>query len=368
MKRRTHAFARRASGCGFAALLLLAAGATRCESTDPGCNDLNCATRFARGEDADPGGGARAAPAPTVASVSKPGPHKVAKLGESDGLRNGPGYKGATVYFPRDGQPPYGSVVIVPGYVSPERSIKAWGPFYASHGIVAMTIGTNSSRDRPKARSLALLDAITSLRAENKRAGSPLRGRLDVTRFAVSGWSMGGGGAQLAAVGMPQLKAVVALCPWKPNAKFSHSVPVLIFGGSKDNLAPVSKNASPHYKNTPHNTPKLLFEVRGAGHWIANDPQGANGAVGRFGLCWLKVFLDDDPRYRQFLLVKPPTASQFLNNLARPKAATGAVFRVGPPSSLGRFDFGRGPVGPRDSPSPAPVSGYRPAALTALRR
>ena len=157
--RRTHAFARRASGCGFAAALLLAAGATRCESTDPGCNDLICATGFVRAAAADTGGGARAAPAPTVASVSKPGPHKVAKLGESDGLRNGPGYKGATVYFPRDGQPPFGSVVIVPGYVSPERSIKAWGPFYASHGIVAMTIGTNSSRDRPEARSLALLDA-----------------------------------------------------------------------------------------------------------------------------------------------------------------------------------------------------------------
>ena len=33
-----------------------------------------------------------------------------------------------------------------------------------------------------------------------------------------SGWSMGGGGAQLAAVEDPTLRAVVALYPWEPKS------------------------------------------------------------------------------------------------------------------------------------------------------
>ena len=254
-------------------------------------------------------------PRPTLQSVSRHGPYQVKRYGEEKGLRNGPRYKGATVYYPVDGPPLLPSIVIVPGYISPERSIRAWGPFYASHGIVAMTIGTNRRQDDPAARRRALLDAVVSLKLEHRRATSPLRGRLSVSRFAVSGWSMGGGGALEAATRSPQLKAIVALCPWNPYQTFSHRVPVLFLAGQRDRLAPVAENALRHYRTTPAATPKLLFEVRNEGHWIANSPRGANGAIGRLALCWLKVFLEDDPRYLPFLTQEPRSASRFLNNL-----------------------------------------------------
>lgn len=254
-------------------------------------------------------------PQPTLQSVTQPGPYQVARYREKDGLRNGPRYRGATVYYPVDGPAPFASIVIVPGYISPERSIRAWGPFYASHGIVAMTIGTNRPQDDPAARRRALLDAITSLKLENRRVNSPLNGRLAVTRFAVSGWSMGGGGALEAATRAPQLKAVVALCPWNPYQTFSHRVPVLFLAGQRDRLAPVADNALRHYDKTPATTPKLFFEVRDEGHWIANMPQGGDGAIGRLALSWLKVYLEDDLRYRPFLLQRPASASRFRNNL-----------------------------------------------------
>ena len=47
------------------------------------------------------------------------------------------------------------SNVIVPGIASPESSIQDWGPFYASHGIVAMTIGTNHLLEQPAGRGAA---------------------------------------------------------------------------------------------------------------------------------------------------------------------------------------------------------------------
>ena len=254
-------------------------------------------------------------PQPTLQSVTRPGPYRVKRYREKDGLRNGPRYRGATVYYPVDGPDPLASIVIVPGYISPERSIRAWGPFYASHGIVAMTIGTNRPQDDPAARRRALLDAMTTLKLENRRDKSPLKGRLAVTRFAVSGWSMGGGGALEAATREPQLKAIVALCPWNPYQTFSHRVPVLFLAGQRDRLAPVSDNALRHYDKTPASTPKLLFEVRNEGHWIANAPQGGDGAIGRVALSWLKVYLEDDLRYRPFLRQRPACASRYRSNL-----------------------------------------------------
>ena len=259
---------------------------------------------------------------PTVESLAVAGPYNVERLREADGLRDGPGYRGATIYYPAETSHPLASVVIVPGWGSSERSIQGWGPFFASHGIVTMTIGTNNPpKDFPKDRADALIDAIATLAAENTREESPIFQRLDLSRIAVSGWSMGGGGAQLAAVQNPTLKAAIGLCPWhEPGGIFNHAVPLLIIGGENDRRAPFNEHALIHYCTTPSTTPKLLFEVRGAGHWVANGPKGiyrdtGNGDVGRIALAWLKVFLVGDERYRKFLLTEPESASRFETNI-----------------------------------------------------
>jgi len=76
----------------------------------------------------------------TIESLSNPGAYDVATLTEADGLRNGPDYFGATVYYPTNGTPPYASIAIVPGFTASPESVEAWGPFYASHGIVTIII------------------------------------------------------------------------------------------------------------------------------------------------------------------------------------------------------------------------------------
>ena len=84
----------------------------------------------------------------------------------------------------------------------------------SASGYLAMTIGTHSPfHDLPTARANALLDAVEALKEEHARSESALEGRLDVTRFAVAGWSMGGGGCQLAALTDPSLKCVLAFAP-----------------------------------------------------------------------------------------------------------------------------------------------------------
>jgi hypothetical protein len=143
-----------------------------------------------------------------VATASKAGPLNVKSYGEADGLRNGPNNGSQTLWYPVNGKPPYAAVAIVPGWVSSERDIYAWGPFLASHGIVTLAIGTNNpAGDYPPEREAARLDALETMKAENTRDGGPLKAKLDLKRLGVVGWSMGGGGVMLAAkdVGRPRV-------------------------------------------------------------------------------------------------------------------------------------------------------------------
>ena len=59
----------------------------------------------------------------TVESLTNPGPFEVETLTEADGIRNGPDYLGATIYYPTNAAPPYASIAIVPGYTALPSSV-----------------------------------------------------------------------------------------------------------------------------------------------------------------------------------------------------------------------------------------------------
>jgi dienelactone hydrolase len=249
---------------------------------------------------------------PSVESATDPGPFEVDTL--TSELRDGPFYGSQTLHVPVGAEPPFAGVAVVPGFISPEASIRAWGPFLASHGIVALTIGTNAGGDPPEVRAQALLDALDTLRAENERSGSPLEGAVALDRLGVMGWSMGGGGTLIAANETPELRAAVSFAAWSPGARFADNrVPTLMLAGSADGLA--GGQSQGFFESMPETTPKMLFEVAGGPHDIANDPRSADGEIGRYGLSWLKVFLEGDERYRQFLLETPSRQSDFRSNL-----------------------------------------------------
>lgn len=254
----------------------------------------------------------------TIESLSNPGPFEVATLTEADGIRNGPDYDVATIYYPTNATPPYAAIAIVPGFNSLPSSVEEWGPFYASHGIVTIIIATNSVFDFPEARAEGLLDALETLRQENTRASSPLENAIDETKFAVSGWSMGGGGAQRAAVLDNTIKGVVALCPWLPNPVLNHDSPVVIFSGENDVVAPPNIHANVHYNTTPESTDKLLFEIDNGNHSVANTPEGGGGIIGQIALSWFKLYVEENdcycPLLTDELLINPTVASNVLSS------------------------------------------------------
>lgn len=251
--------------------------------------------------------------APTLQSATSTGEFTVQTF--TEGLRNGPDYGTQTMHFPVDAEPPFAAVAVVPGFTAPESSIRSWGPFLASHGIVTLTIGTNSPTDSPDVRARALLDALATLKAENTRAGSPLVGSIDTTRLGVMGWSMGGGGTLIASNANPDIRAAITMAAWSPGQRFSaDQVPTLLFAGSADNVA--GGQSQGFFDSIPPSTPKMLYEVEGGSHSVANSPSGGAGEVGRYGLAWLKVFLESDERFRQFLLQDPTRESEFRENLS----------------------------------------------------
>ena len=237
------------------------------------------------------------------------GPYDVDWIYESDGLRNGPYYLGATLYYPINTSESLASIVIVPGWGMPESSIQNWGPFFASWGIIAMTIGTNNPYDWPEERAEALLDAIETIKQENVRSDSPVYGMVDINSFAVCGYSMGGGGAQWAATIDSYLDAVVALNPalaiydtincTDPEFDYyclvpehlNHSTPVLIITGENEDANGTSATGYNHYEYTPNATDKMFFQVSNSGHEAAYGPYGANGEVGEKSMQWLKFHL-----------------------------------------------------------------------------
>jgi dienelactone hydrolase len=292
------------------------------------------------------------------------GPNAIATLDAQHLCETHESFSSATIYFPKESEKSQllPSIVLVGGWGCGERAMAAWAPFFASHGIVAMTIGTPAPwKDTPEARCQALLDASQALQSEHTRSDSPLHQRLDLNARAVMGYSLGGGGAQLAALKDPTLKCSVAICPHDGREhgtqfppELSASVPVLFVCSERDKEADPQKQAWAQYKKT--SAPKLIFEISGGDHYSATGPAGGTksefeqggepyvlcncllamvcgiapcpfgtyngptgfakkeaprGAIGGVVLAWLQLFLLDDESARSRLAARPDVASGF---------------------------------------------------------
>ncbi|PSK62819.1 Poly(ethylene terephthalate) hydrolase [Micromonospora sp. MH33] len=145
------------------------------------------------------------------------------------------GFGGGVVYYPTStSEGTFGAIAISPGYTATWSSLSWLGPRIASHGFVVIGIETNTLLDQPDSRGRQLLAALDYLVQR-----STVRGRIDASRLAVAGHSMGGGGTLEAAAARPSLQAAVPLAPWNLDKTWSGvTVPTLIVGGESDTVAP----------------------------------------------------------------------------------------------------------------------------------
>ncbi len=151
------------------------------------------------------------------------------------------GFRAGTIYYPTstaDGT--FGAVAISPGFTATQSSIAWLGPRLASFGFVVITIDTNTTSDQPDSRGDQLQAALDYLVSSRSGVAS----RIDRTRLAVMGHSMGGGGTLSAARDNPALQAAIPLTAWHATKNWSTvQVPTLVIGAQNDTVASVSSHS-----------------------------------------------------------------------------------------------------------------------------
>ncbi|UWE11277.1 poly(ethylene terephthalate) hydrolase family protein [Actinacidiphila bryophytorum] len=231
-------------------------------------------------------------PDPTTASVAAShGPFATSQTSVAPGN----GFNGGTIYYPTDTSAgTWGAVAIVPGYTALFSNEEAWmGPWLSSFGFVVIGIETNSRNDFDAARGTQLLAALDYLTQR-----SPVKDRVDTSRLSVIGHSMGGGGVVYASEHRPSLKAAVALAPFSPSQDMStDQVPTMVMAGQNDTVVTPSY-LDGLYATMPAATQSDFVQIAGADHVWYTHPQTTEM---RLLIPWLKIFVDDDTRYSQFL-------------------------------------------------------------------
>lgn len=221
------------------------------------------------------------------------GEESISRLG-SDGFRRG------TMYYPTGTDETFGVVAISPGYTASESTISWLGPRLASFGFAVVTIDTDSRYDQPRQRAAQLHSALDHAIADD--VVGPL---IDDDRQAVMGHSMGGGGALQAAEDREAIRAAVPLTPWNLKKDWSGmTTPTLIIGAERDRTAPIRTHSIPFYESLTSAESRAYLELSGASHFA---PNRSNTTIAKYSIAWLKLHLDGDQRYAQFLDPGPDT-------------------------------------------------------------
>ena len=241
-------------------------------------------------------------PTPTTASISATrGSFAISQTTVSS--VSATGFGGGTIYYPTStAEGTFGAVAVAPGFTAGQSSMAWYGPRLASQGFVVFTIDTNSRFDQPASRGDQLLAALDYLTQR-----SSVRTRIDASRLAVMGHSMGGGGTLEAAKDRPSLQAAIPLTGWNTDKSWPEvRTPTLVIGAENDTVASVSSHSIPFYNSLPSTLDKAYLELDGASHFT---PNSSNTTIAKYSISWLKRFVDNDTRYDQFIC-PGPTGSQ----------------------------------------------------------
>lgn len=240
-------------------------------------------------------------PNPTTASLENEnsGPYNVDDMNVSSWVF---GFGGGTIHYPTNASGQMGAIAVIPGYLSYESSIEWWGPRLASHGFVVITMNTNSIYDQPNSRADQLDAALDYVIDESNSTFSPISGMVDETRLGAIGWSMGGGGSLKLATER-SLNAIIPQAPWYAgfNDFDEINTPTFFIACELDAVAPVASHVDDFWDDVPNSTPKAYVEINNGDHFCANSGNSDEDILGKYGISWMKRFIDFDTRYNQFL-------------------------------------------------------------------
>ncbi|MFN8620760.1 MAG: dienelactone hydrolase family protein [Chloroflexota bacterium] len=182
---------------------------------------------------------------------------------------------------------PWPVVVFGHGYLSPVEAYRTLLSGLAADGFVVIAPRSGGELFPSHGAFAADLSGVVDwVTVEASRAGSPLQGIADPTRVAVSGHSMGGGAAVLAAAADPRFRTVATLAaaetrPSAVAAAATLTTPVLFIGGDADTIAPVATNQQPMFAAVADADAQLRVIAGGSHCGFTDLASGGNGLLGR---------------------------------------------------------------------------------------
>jgi pimeloyl-ACP methyl ester carboxylesterase len=227
-------------------------------------------------------------PAPTESNTTGSGSFSVTTASASGAS----GFGGGRLYSPTAAGT-YGGIVLAPPFTVQNSANADTARFLASHGFVVLAYDAFTAADFPSSRARQGEAALRYLTET-----SSVRSKVDASRLAFGGFSMGGGATMKVANRNPQLKAAMPMVPWHTTKSFPNDrVPTLILAAQVDSVASTSSHAEPFYRSIPAGTPKTYVEDRGASHFM---PMSLPGPLKRYAVSWMKRYVDNDQRYAPF--------------------------------------------------------------------
>jgi triacylglycerol lipase len=233
-------------------------------------------------------------PDPTSALLNGDGPFAVTSV--TVPMTSVTGFGGGTIYYPNTAGS-YGVIVVAPGYTATNSEVMWFAKRLATHGFVTMAMNFISMLDLVEWRATQMATAVKYM---TNSSSSTVRSRIDTSRRAVGGHSMGGGATLVASQKDSTLKAGIPLTPFSlTTTSFSSTkVPQMIIGADGDTTAPIGTHATKFYNSIPASTSKAYAILNNAVH---GTPDSTDERIGRYGVAWAKRFVDGDTRYSTFL-------------------------------------------------------------------
>lgn len=243
--------------------------------------------------------------ADTVLVLADPaggGPYTVKTITQYPGSSQ---YASAVIYYPEMAAThPVPATTLCAGYLGDKEDMAWLAQRIASHGIIVINFDpADSSSTLPKTWANGHKACLATLRAENERLESPLYHRIDTERLCLAGYSMGGGGALLAAADSgAEVSNVVALHPWLEPVpvRFAVSCPVLMFGGTMD-TGTTTYMIETILMALPGTADALFIEVMNAEHIDPLNQGNFHELYSNFIIAWLQYYAAGRTDYLPYL-------------------------------------------------------------------
>lgn len=211
------------------------------------------------------------------------------------------GYASARVSYPCGLRHRAPAVTVTGGLTNIKEQMYWLSDHLTSHGFIVITITPYNVLGTPPVWEDAHKAGFAELLSEDRTWWSPIRGRVDRNRMGMVGYSMGGGGALLAASDMGgQVKSVIGMSPFLDTQQPDYeriSAATLMLGGSLDFVSTPDSVRS-YFQRLPADTAKAIGILRGLNHLDWANLIGGGGTMKNRGrilmTAWLKLQLNGD--------------------------------------------------------------------------